>query len=87
MTRRGQDGKAKPGFIACDVHLGEPLTVQGAQPFIRKCRTLRSLQNIGPCMQILVANRFEKEAFQLLKEHGIVPATPGNLFGAEVTEG
>ena len=39
------------------------------------------------CQQGLVANRFEKEAFQLLKEHGIVPATPGNLFGAEETEG
>jgi hypothetical protein len=87
MVKTGKDGRDKPGFVVCDVHLGDPVTVDGARPFINKCRTLRSLRNIGPCLQIIVAGKFHGEAFQLLKEHGIVPATPANLFGDEVAEG
>ena len=38
-------------------------------------------------MQIFVAEKYDGEAFQLLKEHGIIPATPGHLFGGEVAQG
>lgn len=86
MVRKGADGKIKPGFVACDVYLGDHMTSAGVTPFIRKCLTLRSLPKVGPCMQILVANRFEHDAFLLLKHHGIVPATPKTLFGEEVAE-
>lgn len=87
MVKTARDGKDKPGFVACDVHLGEVVTVEGVRPFINKCRTLRSLRNIGPCLQIFVAAQYEGEAFQLLKANGIAPATPANLFGEEVAEG
>lgn len=86
MVRKGLDGKVKPGFVACDVFLGEDMTEVGVTPFIRKCLTLRSLPKVGPCMQILVANRFKHDAFLLLKRHGIIPATPKSLFGEEVAE-
>ena len=86
MVRRGADGEPKPGFVACDVHLGDAMTAAGVAPFIRKCVTLRSLRNIGPCMQILVASRFDGDAFRLLKQHGIIPATPSSMFGEEVSE-
>lgn len=84
MVRYSKEGKSKPGFVVCDVNLTEIMTVVGVAPFIRKCLTLRALPKVGPCMQILVANRFERDAFHLLRKHGIIAATPASLFGQEI---
>lgn len=87
MVRKGKDNKSKPGFVACDVYLGSTMTMAGVRPFVRKCVTLRSLRLVAPCMQILVADRFEPDAFDYLKQFGIMPATPANLFGDEIADG
>jgi len=86
MVRKGADGEVKPGFVACDVYLGEEMSEAGVAPFIRKCIMLRSLPKVGPCLQIIVAHRFGHDAFTLLKRHGVIPATPKSLFGSEVAE-
>ncbi|MGH6696254.1 hypothetical protein [Sphingopyxis sp.] len=86
MVRKSAEGKVKPGFVVCDVHLGDKMTRDGVEPFIRKCLTLRSLQKVGPCMQIFVADSYSKDAFQLLKKNGIMPATPATMFGQEIAE-
>lgn len=87
MVRTGKDGTRKNGFVACDVHLGEPMTLAGVAPFVRKCQTLRTLRKVGACLQIFVADRYDSAAFQLLKENGIIPATPASLFGEDVASG
>jgi len=87
MVRFGSDGNPKPGFVVCDVHLDKTLSIEGVWPFVHKCRTLRSLPKIGACMQIFVADKYEPDAFALLKENGIIPATIRNLFGEEIAEG
>jgi hypothetical protein len=87
MVRKAADGSAKPGFVVCDAYLGGTMTNAGVRPFIRKCVTLRSLRRLGPCMQILIADRFQPDAFEELKKFGIVPATPENLFGREIADG
>jgi len=84
MVRRGKDGQTKPGFVVCDVNLTDHMTLSGAAPFIRKCMTLRSLPRVGPCVQILVAERFDSDAFQALRGAGVIAATPTSLFGAEI---
>jgi len=76
---------SKPGFFACDVLLGSVVTLTQAQPFIAKCKSLRSLSNVGRTLFIFAASKFEKEAFHELKRYGIIPATPENLFGMEVS--
>ena len=87
MVKSGKDRTLKPGFVACDVFLGETVTADCIRPFINKCKTLRSLQKVGACMQIFVASNYDSTAFQLLKENGIIPATPNHLFGEEVAQG
>ena len=88
MVRLGRDGTVKPGFVVSDVYFGNNLVDSSdIQPFIHKCVTLRALRNVGACMQIFVAKRYAQDAFQLLKNNGIVPATPNNLFGDEVADG
>lgn len=87
MMDRQTQNRQKLGFIACDVLLdtGE-VTARDIQPFINKCKTLRSLRNIGRCLQIFVANAYSREAFKVAKNYGIVPATPETLFGKEVAD-
>ncbi len=87
MAKPRKGGKTKPGFVTCDVCLGDVVNSTGIKPFINKCVTLRALQNIGACMQIFVADKYTQDAFNLLKQKGIIPATPRNLFGEEVAEG
>ena len=86
VVRFSREGEPKPGFVVCDVNLAKDVTLAGAAPFIRKCATLRALRNVGPCIQILVADRFQKEAFSALRAAGIIATTPKSLFGAEVAE-
>lgn len=79
-------GVRRPGFVVCDVLLGHPIQAQELRPFISKCEALRSLKNVASCLQIFVADGYTKEALQLAKEKGIVPASPEALFGTEVAE-
>lgn len=81
-----EGGKPKPGFLVCDVLLGVNVTAQGIQPFINKCKTIRSLTNIGRCLQVFVADGYTQEAFGLAKSEGIVPATTVSLFGKDVAK-
>lgn len=76
----------KPGFFACDVLLGTRLTLPQVQPFIAKCKSLRSMKNIGKILFMLAASQFEEDAFKALKKEGIIPATPENLFGEDFAE-
>lgn len=84
VVRFTREGKPKPGFVACDVNLASEITPHGAAPFIRKCKTLRALRNVGPCMQIMVAGRFQKDAFTALRGAGVIAVTPKLLFGEDI---
>ena len=86
MIRKHKDGSVKPGFVVCDILLGKPVTVQALRPFLTKCKTLRSVRNLAPSMQIFVADNYTPDAFDLAKKQGIIPATTQNLFGSEVGE-
>ena len=78
--------KPKPGFLACDVLLGTNVSAQDLQPFVKKCKTLRMLPNVGRCMQVFVADGYTRDAFLLAKQEGIVPATTSTLFGTDVAK-
>jgi hypothetical protein len=84
LVEWSSQGKPKPGFIACDVLIGSEITASGLAPFVQKCTTLASLRRVGRSLQILVGERFTREALLLAKSKGIIAATPENLFGSEV---
>lgn len=86
MIGLDKSGGTNPGFVACDVYMGSEVREAGIRPFINKCVTLRKLKRVGRCMQLFVADSYSKGSFQLLKEKGIIPATPTNLFGEEIAE-
>lgn len=76
-------GGSRPGFFACDVLLGTRVSMTQVQPFIAKCRSLKSMKNVGRSLFMFAASQFDRDAFQALKKEGIIPATPENLFGEE----
>lgn len=84
LIERSVDGKPSPGFFVCDIVLGREVTTAGIAPFLQKCRTLRSLKKVGRCIQLFIAEKYSKEAFQLARSQGIIPGTPETLFGDEV---
>lgn len=84
LIDRSAQGKPSPGFLVCDIVLNYEITTAGITPFLLKCQTLRSLKRVGRCIQLFVAERYSKEAFQLAKSQGVMPGTPETLFGEEV---
>jgi hypothetical protein len=87
MVEWSDQGKKNPGFVACDVLLGRPITASGISAFVQKSTTLGGLKRVGRCLQIFVADEYTPEAFAKAKTVGLVPATPETLFGKEVAEG
>ncbi|MAF02084.1 MAG: hypothetical protein CME86_06695 [Herbaspirillum sp.] len=87
MVDRRKGERTKPGFVACDVLLAADLPKEVVGTFIRKCNTLRSLKRVGRCLQFFIAESYAPDALRVLKEEGIVPATPGSLFGEDVAKG
>lgn len=76
----------KPGFLVCDVLTGVDVSARDLQPFINKCVKLRNLGRVGRSLQLFVADSYQREAFNLAKKNGVIPATPATLFGIEVAE-
>lgn len=79
--------KLKPGFFACDILLNQDISSDCILPFLRKCSSLKSLHNVAGCMQMFIALSYQKDAFQMLKVKGIIPATVESLFGKDVSDG
>jgi hypothetical protein len=79
-----EDQKPRPGFFVCDIVFGEEVTAAGIAPFIHKCKTLRSLTNVGRCVQLFIAEKYTNDAFAAAKSAGIMPGTPANLFGEQI---
>lgn len=80
------DTTLKPGFFVCDLALNGIVGVDQLAGFVNKCVTLRSLKKVGKCLQVFVAERYSDEAFDLLREKGIIPATTESLFGRDVAQ-
>lgn len=86
LVSKTKSGNLKNGFLVCDVLLGKQIELGGMDPFLRKCRTLRSLKNVGSTLTIFIADSYSNDAFTAAREAGIVAATPTTLFGRAVAE-
>lgn len=86
LVQYGKEGKPKQGFVVVDVLLEHIVDQEGIMPFLKKCERLRHLKNVGRSMQIMVAEEFTPEALRLARERGVIPATPGMIFGRDVAD-
>lgn len=82
------ENKITPGFFVCDVLMdGSTITEKAIEPFVHKLKTIKNLRKIGRLFPIFIAHRYTSDAFQKLREIGVIPATPAALFGEDVSEG
>jgi hypothetical protein len=86
LVDREEGGRPRPGFFVCDIVLDQEVTAAGIAPFILKCKTLRSLKNVGRCIQLFIAEKYDTEAFRAAKAQGIMPGTPESIFGEHVAK-
>ncbi|MBQ24862.1 MAG: hypothetical protein CL546_07965 [Alcanivorax sp.] len=80
------NGAIKPGFFVCDLLLKDQVSQQDIEPFVNKIKTLKALRKIGRQFPVFVAGSYQLDAFKLLRENGVIPATVENLFGKETAE-
>ena len=85
--KKGITSEINPGFFTCDVYLGGQVSLDGIEPFIRKCKALKGLKRVGRTLHFFVAEEFHTDAFNQAKKAGIMPATVDNLFGTEIAKG
>jgi hypothetical protein len=87
IVRRERDGTPKPGFLVCDVIAGASVDEHAVAAYIRKFKLSASLRNLPPVLPILLADGYTREAFRLGRSHGLMLATPKNLFGRDIAIG
>lgn len=87
IVRRQKDGPPKPGFLVGDVIAGAAVDEHAVAAFVRKFSLSSYLKNLPPFMPVLMADGYTQEAFNLGRAHGIMLATPKNLFGRDVAVG
>lgn len=80
LVSKRQD-KLLNGFIVADVILGRRISTQDIDYFIQKAVSIKSNPKNRPFIPILMANWFEKDAFNLGRQHGFIFTTPRNFFG------
>ncbi|MCA6116564.1 hypothetical protein J6524_16905 [Bradyrhizobium sp. WSM 1738] len=87
IARRQKDGRPRPGFLVADVITGAAVTEQAVAAFVRKFTLSAYLKNLPAFLPVLMADGYTQEAFNLGRSHGLMLATPKNLFGRDVAVG
>lgn len=75
-----------PGFVIADVCYGKTATVNSIQFFLQKISILRSYKNISPFLPILIVDKIDGDALNILKENKVMIVLLNNLFSDKYTE-
>ncbi|MDD2236686.1 MAG: hypothetical protein PHG65_05725 [Kiritimatiellae bacterium] len=78
MTKNEKMG---PGFWVVDCMLGRKMDEQDIAWFLEKISAMKTQKQVRPFTAMLVADGFEKKAFDLGRQAGAILTTPQNLFG------
>ncbi|GAA4907578.1 hypothetical protein GCM10023313_08040 [Mucilaginibacter defluvii] len=69
------------GFVIGDILLGRPTYKKDVEFFVRKIETVQSYKGASRVMPVLLVDSLDKEAFQYLKEKGVIIGVIKELFG------
>lgn len=77
--------KQKHGFVVADI-VYEIIDENIIKYFINKIDTIKSQRGILPVLPILLAKGYNKKAFKIGRENGIIIVTPESLFGEDLAK-
>ena len=80
-----REPKRKHGFIVADVFANDSLELNQIKYFLRKIKMYEKTANSGKLYPIMLAVRYETEAFNEVREAGVMVTTLKNFFGNKVT--
>lgn len=72
------------GFIVADVIYND-LDSKSIQTYLTKVQRCRNMRNTRPFLAMLIAERFDPEAFRLAKQAGVMATTVSNLLGQDIS--
>lgn len=76
----------KPGFLVADIIIGNTITSDQVEFFIKKTDILKSQKNTPKFLPFLIVDSIDQSALNLLKSNGVIIGFVNNLFGKEYTE-
>jgi len=79
-----QKGEMSNGFIVADVIYND-LDSKSIQTYLTKVQRCRNMRNTRPFLAMLIAERFDPEAFRLAKQAGVMATTVSNLLGQDIS--
>lgn len=76
----------QPGFVVADVIYGKKATLDSIRFFIEKISIVRSFRNVKPFLPVLLVDKIDLEALQLLKEKKVMVCILNNFFSEKYTD-
>lgn len=80
------DGILKPGFVLADILIGNLITANDVEFFVKKVEILKSQKNTLKFIPFLIVESLEPDALNYLKSNGIVTGYINRLFGEEYSK-
>jgi hypothetical protein len=81
-----KEGKILPGFVVADVLVGNNISVEAVEFFVKKIDILKARRGLRPFIPFLLVDGLEPDALALLKSKGIVIGFVNQLFGPQYQE-
>jgi hypothetical protein len=75
----------KPGFVVADILIGNTVTADNVEFFIKKVEILKAQKNMPKFLPFLIVDNLEPQALNALRSHGIIIGKVNQLFGEEYT--
>lgn len=79
------DQQLKPGFVVADILIGNTVTADHIEFFIKKVEILKAQKNTLKFLPFLIVDNLEPEALNALRSSGIIIGKVNQLFGEEYT--
>ena len=85
ITTWSTDGELKPGFVVADILIGNTVTSDHVEFFIKKVEILKAQKNTLKFLPFLIVDNLDPGALNSLRSSGIIIGKVNQLFGEEYT--
>lgn len=85
ITTWSNESTLKPGFVVADILIGNTVTADHVEFFIKKVEILKAQKNTLKFLPFLIVDNLDPSALNALRSSGIIIGKVNQLFGEEYT--